>query len=100
EEILLDLARTRDASADEEAARGAWLLASRSADVRIAETAKDHLPDRFPYAAEFRRALDLDPKNTRLRRDLAYLLLQVNMRDEAVREFETIVAQDPNDLLS
>lgn len=100
DEILLSLARARHSSGDEEGARGAWLLASRSADVRIAETAKDHLPERFPYAAEFRRALDLDPSDNRLRRDLAYLLLQVNLREEALREFEHIVAQDPNDLLS
>jgi Flp pilus assembly protein TadD len=100
DEILLSLARARHAAGDEEGARGAWLLASRSADVRIAETARDHLPERFPYAAEFRGALALDASNTRLRRDLAYLLLQVNLREEALREFETIVAQDPEDLLA
>ncbi len=100
EEILLLLAAARDAAGDTEAGRAAWLLASRSNDVRIAETAKDHLPDRYPYAAEFRRALDLEPANSRLRRDLAYLLLQVNLRDEALREFERIVADDPSDLLA
>jgi Flp pilus assembly protein TadD len=83
-----------------EGARGAWLLASRSADVRIAETATDHLPARFPYAAEFRRALELDPANSRLRRELAYLLLHVNLREEALREFQKITAQDPTDLLA
>ena len=100
EEILLRLAGARETAGDSEAARGAWLLASRSADVRIAETAKDHLPGRYPYAAEFRRALGLDPANSRLRRELAYLLLQVNLREEALREFEQIVAEDPNDLLA
>jgi Flp pilus assembly protein TadD len=99
-EILLHLAGAREAAGQTEEALGAWLLASRSADVRIAETARDHLPGRFPYAAEFRRALDLDPLNSRLRRDLAYLLLQVNLRDEALREFEQIVSQDSNDLLA
>jgi len=99
-EILLLLAGAREAAGDSEGARGAWLLASRAADVRIAETAKDHLPDRFPHAAEFRRALDLDPANSRLRRELAYLLLQVNLREEALREFEQIVAEDANDLLA
>lgn len=100
DEILLSLARALHDCGDEEGARGAWLLASRSADVRISETAKDHLPERFPFAAEFRRALDLDPSHSRLRRDLAYLLLHVNLREEALREFETIVAQNPEDLLA
>jgi tetratricopeptide (TPR) repeat protein len=99
-EILLLLADARQAAGDSEGAIGAWLLASRSVDVRIAETAKDRLPGRFPYAAEFRRALDLDPANSRLRRDLAYLLLQVNLREEALREFERVVADDPGDLLA
>jgi tetratricopeptide (TPR) repeat protein len=100
EEILLRLAASREAAGDAAGALGAWLLASRSADVRIAETARDHLPSRFPYAAEFRKALELDPANSRLRRELAYLLLQVDLREEAMREFEQIVAEDPDDLLA
>ena len=100
EEILLQLARVRQTTGDLEGARGAWLLASRSKETRIAESARAELPDRHPYASEFRHALELDPRNARLRRELAYLLLEVKQPEAALREFEIIVEQDPNDLLS
>jgi Tfp pilus assembly protein PilF len=73
DEILPKLARARQAAGDVEGAVGAWLLASRSSEPRIAEAAKPHLPKRYPYASEFRRALELNPRDTLLRRDLAYL---------------------------
>ena len=100
EKILLQLARARQTTGDLEGARGAWLLASLSKETRIAESARGELPDRHPYASEFRRALELDPGNTRLRRELAYLLLEVKQPEAALREFEIIVEPDPNDLLS
>ena len=59
-EMLLPLAQARERAADAEHARGAWLLASYSSETRIAETAWEHLPRRYPYASEFRRALELD----------------------------------------
>ena len=68
EKILPRLARVRQTAGDIEGARGAWLLASRSKETRIAESARAELPDRHPYASEFRRALELDPGNARLRR--------------------------------
>jgi tetratricopeptide (TPR) repeat protein len=58
------------------------------------------LPKRYPYASEFRRALELNPRDTLLRRDLAYLQLEVGNVEEARKEFEVIVGQDPNDLLA
>ena len=100
EEMLLRLARARERAADAERARGAWLLASYSSDTRIAETAREHLPRRYPYASEFRRALELDSKNTVVRRDLAYLLLAVRQREAARREFELVIEHDPGDLLA
>ena len=100
EKILLRLARVSWTAGDIEGARGAWLLASRSTETRIAEAARAKLPDRHPYASEFRRALELDPGNARLRRELAYLLLEVKQPEAALREFEIAVEQDPNDLLS
>jgi tetratricopeptide (TPR) repeat protein len=100
DEILPSLARARAASGDAEGAAGAWLLASRSKEIRIAEGAKEHLPKRYPWASEFRRALELNPRDTELRRDLAYLQLQVGNAEEARKEFEIIVQQNPNDLLS
>jgi tetratricopeptide (TPR) repeat protein len=100
DEILPKLARARQAAGDVEGAAGAWLLASRSSEPRIAESAKPHLPKRYPYASEFRRALELNPRDTLLRRDLAYLQLEVGNVEEARKEFEVIVGQDPNDLLA
>ena len=100
DEILLKLARSRDAAGDPEAAVGAWLLASRSKDTRIAEAAKEKLPARYPYASEFRRALELHYEDAELRRDLAYLQLEVGNTEEARKEFEIIVRQKPDDLLS
>ncbi len=100
DEILPQLARARQAAGNTEGATGAWLLASRSAEIRIAEAAKEHLPKRYPWASEFRRALELNPRDTELRRDLAYLQLEVGNAEEARKEFEIIVRQNPNDLLS
>ena len=100
DEILPKLARARAAAGDHEGAIGAWLAASRSGEVRISETAKEKLPERFPYASEFRRALELTHEDTALRRDLAYLLLEVGNTEEARKEFEIILDQDPDDLLS
>ncbi len=98
--ILLKLADARQAAGDSDGATGAWLLASRSDEIRIAEEAKDHLPQRHPYAAEFRRALELNPQDTALRRDLAYLWLTVGNAEEARKEFELVVQQDSDDLLA
>lgn len=98
--ILPKLAAAREAAGDTEGANGAWLLASRSAETRIAEEAKDHLPERYPFAREFRHALELNPRDTGLRRDLAYLWLQVGNAEEARTEFEILLDQDENDLLA
>ena len=98
--ILPKLAAAREAAGETEAANGAWLLASRSSETRIAEEAKDHLPDRYPYAREFRYALELNPRDTGLRRDLAYLWLEVGNSEEARTEFEILLDQDANDLLA
>ena len=98
--ILLKVARARQAAGDSDGATGAWLLASRSDETRIVEEAKDHLPQRYPYAGEFRRALELNPRDTDLRRDLAYLWLTVGNIEEARREFELVVERNPDDLLA
>lgn len=95
EEILLSLAGARAEAGDPSGAVGAWLLASRSAETRIAEIAREKLPNRFPFASEFRAALALAPDDHGLRLELAYLLLEVGMREEAIVEFETIVRADP-----
>ncbi|MCB1019085.1 MAG: tetratricopeptide repeat protein [Acidobacteria bacterium] len=98
DELLLKLGRARQAAGNLDGANGAWLLASRSEEVRIAEIARGLLPRRFPYANEFRSALALNPDQTALRKELAYLLLQVGQSEEATAEFATVVERDPNDL--
>ena len=98
DELLLKLGRARFAAGDLDGANGAWLLASRSKETRIAETARDLLPGRFPYANEFRAALALDPTHIGLRKELAYLLLQVGQGEQATGEFAEVVERDPDDL--
>jgi len=98
DEILLSLGRVRLEAGDVEGAHGAWLLASRSAEVRIAESARGVMPARYPYANEFRRALELRPGDGGLRKDLAYLLLEVGETDAAVEEFERTTEAAPNDM--
>ena len=100
EEILLDLARARHDSGDAEGAVGAWLLAARDSDTRIAESGRARLPARQPFANEYRRALDLDPANIELRRELAFLWLAVKRPEDAVTEFEALLLQNPADLLA
>jgi tetratricopeptide (TPR) repeat protein len=100
EETLLALARARHDAGDVEGAAGAWLVASRSSQTRIAERARSRLPDRHPYASEYRRALELDPAHTGLRRDLAFLWLAQKRPDEAFAELQMVVERDPHDLLA
>ncbi len=100
EETLLALARARRDAGDREGAAGAWLLASRSSQPRVAERARTRLPDRHPYASEYRQALDLDPGHTALRRELAFLWLAQQRPDEALPELKLVVEQAPQDLLA
>lgn len=98
--LLLDLGRTLKALGRMEEANAALLAASRGAQPRIAERARPLIPARYPYVYEFRKALELDPKNIQLRRELAYLLLEMKKQDEAETEFGQIVEAAPDDLLS
>jgi tetratricopeptide (TPR) repeat protein len=58
------------------------------------------LPARYPYVYEFRLAIELDPGNTELRRELAYLLLRMGKQQEAEQEFKTVTELAPSDMLS
>ena len=98
DEILLKLGRVRLLSADPVGANGAFLLASRSPQTRVAESARGLLPDRFPWANEFRAALALAPDDTALRKELAYLLLEMRQTEEGKAELERVLEQDPRDL--
>jgi Tfp pilus assembly protein PilF len=99
--VLLDLARVEKP----EAARAALIAASRGGEPRTAELARERLPERYPYVYEFRNSLELDPKNSTLHRELAYLLLSMSekgqgSREDAEREFQALVDTAPDDYLA
>lgn len=98
--VLLDLGRVWKALGKSEQANSALLAASRGGEPRSAEAARELLPARYPFINEFRQALELDPKNVELRRELAYLLLKVGKQAEAEQEFKLITRSTPDDLLS
>lgn len=114
--VLLDLARVEKARGDSEDSMAALLAASRGGETRAAELAREQLPDRYPYVYEFRRALELDPGNGALHRELAYLLLEMSghgesplpapaaddpaILNEAIEEFKNIVAASPADYVA
>jgi tetratricopeptide (TPR) repeat protein len=102
--LLVDLGRTLKAAGQEdkaanrdEDALAALLAASRGGEPRVAEEARELLPKRYPYVYEFQRALALDPSNVGLRRELAYLHLEMSNGAEAAREFETLLKEAPDD---
>jgi Tfp pilus assembly protein PilF len=98
--VLVDLARVLKALNRDEEATAAALAASRGGEPRAAESARELLPDRYPYVAEFRRALALDPHNVDLRRELAYLFLGMGRQPAAEQEFRLVTETAPEDLLS
>jgi Flp pilus assembly protein TadD len=100
--VLLELARVEKTRGNPEGMMSALLAASRGGETRAAELAREQLPDRYPYVYEFRKALELDPTNAALHRELAYLLLAMSekdqaSRDEAEQEFKLIVDASPSD---
>jgi Flp pilus assembly protein TadD len=97
--VLMDLARVWMAMGRAEDAMAALLAASRGPEPRCRELARESLPERYPYVAEFQRAVELDPRNIALRREFAYLLLQIGRRPEAEGEFRKLVDQ-AGDLLA
>jgi tetratricopeptide (TPR) repeat protein len=98
--VLIDLCRVWKALNKTDEAIAAGLAASRGGEPRAAEAARELLPARYPYVNEFRRALEVDPNNVELRRELAYLLLRMKRQAEAEQEFRVIVDSTPGDLLS
>ncbi len=103
--VLLELARVEKARGNSEGAVAALLAASRAAETRTAELAREQLPDRYPYVYEFRGAMALDPGNGNLHRELAFLLLAMSEKGQATREaaeqeFQQIVDQSPDDYVA
>jgi tetratricopeptide (TPR) repeat protein len=111
--VLLELARVEKARGNGEGMMAALLAASRGGETRAAELAHEQLPDRYPYVYEFRKALELDPGNDALHRELAFLLLEMSghgqnpvpskdpaILNEAIQEFKRIVATSPTDYVA
>jgi tetratricopeptide (TPR) repeat protein len=98
--LLVDLGRMLQASGDVEAARAAWLAASRGGQPRAAEQAREQLPSRYPYAAEFEKAIEMDPSNLELGRELAFLYLAVGEPAKAETQLLKVLDIAPDDLLS
>jgi len=98
--VLVDLGRVWKAMGRTDDAIAALLAASRGGEPRAAEQARELLPDRYPFVAEFRHALELDPRNAELRRELGYLLLRMEREPEAEQEFRTLTETAPHDMLA
>ena len=98
--VLIDLGRVWQAIGRGEDATAALLAASRGGEARAAESARELLPARYPYVYEFENALKLDPRNTGLRRELGFLLLRMNRKEEAEEQFRIVTREAPGDLLS
>jgi|HubBroStandDraft_5_1064220.scaffolds.fasta_scaffold05586_6 Flp pilus assembly protein TadD len=98
--LMLDLGRVWRLLGRTEDAYFLLLAASRGRPPRVAEQARQLLPEGYPYVYEFEKALVLDPTNFELRREYAYLLLAMGKEDEAEREFQALHKTDPNDLLT
>jgi len=96
-ELLLPLARVWQQLNRVDEARAALLAASRSDDSRTAESALADLGSRYPYPYEFEKAITLDPKNIKLREELAYLYLAMHKDAEAAREFQQVLVIAPKD---
>jgi len=98
--LLLDLARVWRQLNELEQAHAALLAASRNSDSRAAEEGLEMLGPRYPYVYEFQNAIRLDPRNIGLRRELAFLYLELKKEPDAIKEFESVLAIAPNDKLS
>ncbi len=102
--VLLDLARVERTRANPSGMMAALIAASRGPEPRTAELAREQLPARYPFVYEFRQALELDPGNTALHQELAYLLLRMSetgqaSREDAEKEFAEL-ADIPDDYLA
>lgn len=98
--LLLDLGRVWKQVGRNEDAMSALIAASRGAQARVAEKARELLPARYPYVYEFEKAIDLDPKNGDLQRELAYLLLEMGNKEKAEQQFQSVNRLAPDDLLT
>jgi tetratricopeptide (TPR) repeat protein len=98
--LMLDLSRVWKLLGRTEKAGSLLLAASRGRPPRVAEQARELLPDRYPYVYEFERALQFDPRNLELRREYGYQLLALGRNGEAEGQFEILHKAWPDDVLT
>lgn len=98
--LLVDLGRVLKRMDKGDESTAALLAASRGAEPHTAEQARTLLPARYPYVYEFLLALEIDPPNIELRRELAYLLLKMDNNQDAEEQFRVVVDKAPDDLVS
>ncbi|MBM3759854.1 MAG: tetratricopeptide repeat protein [Acidobacteria bacterium] len=98
--FLLDIARVELEAVRPDYASAAIIAASRGTPAMVAEEAREFLPARYPYVYEFELAIQMDPLNVALRRELGFLLLKMNREREAVAVFEALLKLAPDDALA
>jgi len=89
-ELLLRLAEAWRELGRAEDSRAALVAASRGGSPRVAEKARRMFGERYPYVYEFRQAIQLDPSNIELRKELGHLLLTMGQKEEGEKELEGI----------
>ena len=98
--VLLDLGRTWQALGQAENALPRCWRRRVAPQTRVGEQARQLLPARYPYVYEFERAVELDPANTGLRREFAYLFLAMNREPEAEAQFAQLSQLASGDLVA
>ncbi len=103
-ELHAKLTATGDAKSDAahaDTARAYALLAWRSPDPRVSGQGRalfnGGAAERYPYGPEFEKALELEPWQTGIRKELAYLYLTMNRSDRARPLLERVVHDAPQD---
>jgi tetratricopeptide (TPR) repeat protein len=98
--FLLDIARVEQEALRWDYAMAAWLAASRGPGAWVAEQAREFMPARYPFVYEFEYAIQMDPLNVAVRRELGFLLLKMNREREALAVFQDLLRLAPEDELS
>ncbi len=96
--LLVDLGRAWQEMGLTEQALSALLAASRGPEPKAAEAARELLPSRYPYVYEFRLAIELDPGNVGLHRELGYLLAAMGRTEEAEKELAFVQPSSQTDV--
>jgi len=98
--LLLDIARVESEAKRPDYEHAALIAASRGNPPMVSEEAREYLPKRYPFVYEFELAVEMDPLNVPLRRELGFLLLKMGREKEAVSVFEALLRLASDDALT